>query len=77
MNSRVTTQSEHALSLLKEHGLVRLGEFIKRGITATTILRLEQKGQVARGLYQLPGEELDVHHTLAEAAKLVPKALCV
>src|SRR5947209_3341826 len=78
MNSRLTTQSEQALTLLKKHGLVRLGEFTTHGITSSTILRLEQKGEVtrlARGLYQLSGTGLDNHHTLAEAAKLVPKGI--
>ncbi|MGD1038721.1 MAG: type IV toxin-antitoxin system AbiEi family antitoxin domain-containing protein [Roseiarcus sp.] len=78
MNARVRTQPEQALTLLKQHGLVRLGEFTKEGITAATIRRLEQKGQVtrlARGLYQLPGAELNTHHTLVEAAKLVPKGV--
>jgi predicted transcriptional regulator of viral defense system len=78
MNTITATQPEQVLALLKEHGLVRLGEFMKHGITATTIRRLEQNGQVtrlARGLYQLPGAELDTHHTLAEAAKLVPNGI--
>jgi predicted transcriptional regulator of viral defense system len=78
MKKHSTTQSERAIALLTKHGLVRLGEFTKHGITATTIQRLERKGRVARlarGLYQLPGAELDTHHTLAEAAKLVPKAI--
>jgi predicted transcriptional regulator of viral defense system len=78
MKSQVVTQSEQALALLKRHGLVRLGEFTTQGITATTIRRLEQKGEVtrlARGLYQLPGTDLDVNHALAEAAKLIPKGV--
>lgn len=72
------TQPEQALALLKTHGIVRLTEFIKHGITAASIRRLEEKGQVtrlARGLYQLPDLELDTHHSLAEAAKRVPKGI--
>jgi predicted transcriptional regulator of viral defense system len=31
--------------------------------------------RLGRGLYQLPGSSLDVNHSLAEAAKLVPKGI--
>ena len=31
--------------------------------------------RLARGLYQLPNASIDAHHTLAEAAKLVPKGV--
>lgn len=78
MNNRLHTQPERALAVLDERGIVRLSEFIEQGITAATIQRLEQKGQVtrlARGLYQLAGAELDVHHSLAETAKRVPKGV--
>ncbi|MDR3487400.1 MAG: type IV toxin-antitoxin system AbiEi family antitoxin domain-containing protein [Bradyrhizobium sp.] len=78
METRVKTQPERALSLLEKHGIVRLSEFVDHGITSATISRLEQKGQVgrlSRGLYQLPGAELDAHHSLAEAAKRVPKGI--
>jgi predicted transcriptional regulator of viral defense system len=78
MKTPTLTQPELALSLLREHGLMRPAEFTKHGVTATAIKRLEQKGQVtrvARGLYQLPDLELDTHHSLAEASKRVPKGV--
>ncbi|MDR3471265.1 MAG: type IV toxin-antitoxin system AbiEi family antitoxin domain-containing protein [Devosia sp.] len=78
MYNRLKTQPELAVSLLRERGIVRLSEFTEQGITAATIQRLEKAGEVtrlARGLYQLPGAELDTHHSLAEAAKRVPKGI--
>jgi len=72
------TQPEKAIALLEKNGMMRLAEFTERGISAATIQRLEQKGLVlrlARGLYQLPDAELDPNHSIAEAAKRVPKGV--
>jgi len=58
--------------------MMRLSEFIREGITAATISRMEQKGflnQLGRGLYQLPDAPLDADHALAVAAKLVPNGV--
>jgi predicted transcriptional regulator of viral defense system len=65
-------------ALLAKRGIVRLSEFRDAGVTAATVSRMERDGDVvrlARGLYQLPDAELDVHHSLAEAAKRVPKGV--
>ena len=73
-----TTQRERAFSFLKAKGMARLSELIAEGVTATTVSRLEREGTInrlARGLYQLPNASIDAHHTLAEAAKLVPKGV--
>ena len=72
------TQRERAIAFLKVKGMVRLSELIGEGITAATVSRLESGGgiiRLARGLYQLPDAPTDTHHTLAEAAKLVPKGV--
>ena len=58
--------------------MVRLSEFTEAGIAASTISRMKEKGlvrQLGRGLYQLPDASLDANHSLAEAAKLVPKGV--
>ncbi len=58
--------------------MARLSELTKAGVTATTVSRMTEKGillRLGRGLYQLPGSSLDVNHSLAEAAKLVPKGV--
>jgi predicted transcriptional regulator of viral defense system len=71
-------QEDRATTLLQARGMARLSEFIKEGITAATISRMEQKGllnQLSRGLYQLPDAPLDANHSLAVAAKLVPNGV--
>jgi predicted transcriptional regulator of viral defense system len=71
-------QQDRALALLEARGMARLTEFITEGITAATVSRMEKKGlitQLSRGLYQLPDAPLDANHTLAEAAKLIPKGI--
>jgi predicted transcriptional regulator of viral defense system len=72
------TQQDRALSLLRERGMARLSEFAEADITAATVSRMKEKGllvRLARGLYQLPDASLDANHSLAEAAKLVPKGI--
>jgi predicted transcriptional regulator of viral defense system len=78
METGSTRQEDRATTLLRERGMARLSEFIKEGITAATISRMEQKGllnQLSRGLYQLPDAPLDANHSLAVAAKLVPNGV--
>lgn len=72
------TQLDKALALLRQNGITKLSEFRHAGITAATISRLEETGAIARlarGLYQLPDAAMTANHTLAEASKLVPKAV--
>jgi predicted transcriptional regulator of viral defense system len=72
------TQRQIALDVLAERGMVRLAELRNAGVTAATMSRMERDREVirlARGLYQLPDAELDVNHSLAEAAKRSPKAV--
>jgi predicted transcriptional regulator of viral defense system len=72
------SQRDRALHLLKQRGMARLAEFRTAGITAATISRLEEAGEIARltrGLYQLPDAKVDANHTLAQAAKLVPRGV--
>ena len=72
------TQRDLARELLRKRGMVRLFEFKDAGITAATISRMHEDGDVvrlARGLYQLPDAAIDANHSLAEAAKRVPKGV--
>jgi predicted transcriptional regulator of viral defense system len=78
MNSAAPRQQDRATALLKQRGMARLSEFTKAGITAATVSRMKEKGlivQLSRGLYQLPDAPIDANHSLAEAAKLVPKGV--
>jgi predicted transcriptional regulator of viral defense system len=75
MTSPPPRQQDRAITLVKQHGIVRLSEFTKAGITATTVSRMKERGlihQLRRGLYQLPDAAVGVNHALAEAAKIVP-----
>ena len=72
------SQREIAQSLLEERGIVRLAELRRAGVTAATVSRMQRAGQVdrlSRGLYQLPDADLELHHSMAEVAKRVPKGV--
>lgn len=72
------TQHELAEALLRDKGMLRLVELRKAGVTAATMSRMVRAGEVirlSRGVYQLPDAELDPNHSLAQAAKQVPKGV--
>jgi len=72
------SQREIALALLEARGILRLRELREAGVTAATVSRMERDGAVirlARGLYQLPDAPLDASHSLAEAAKRLPRGV--
>ncbi len=71
-------QEDRAISLLKQRGMARSFELGRAGVTGATLSRMKEKGlvlQLGRGLYQLPDAPADAHHSLAEAAKRVPKGV--
>jgi predicted transcriptional regulator of viral defense system len=75
MSATADRQQDHALALIRQEGMLRLSEFLKAGIAATTVSRMEQKGfivRLGRGLYQRADADLDVNQSLAMAAKFVP-----
>lgn len=72
------SQRQIAHALLEARGILRLAELRDAGVTAATVSRMERDGEVirlARGLYQLPDAPLDANHSLAEAAKRLPKGV--
>ena len=72
------SQRQIACALLEERGIMRLAELCSAGVTAATVSRMERAGEVirlARGLYQLPDAPFDTNHSLAEAAKRLPKGV--
>ena len=76
--AKTDTQRNRAVDLLRKHGIIRLSEFKDAQITAATISRLVENGKVlriSRRLYQLRDAPIEVHHSLAEAAKRVPKGI--
>jgi predicted transcriptional regulator of viral defense system len=75
---RVSQQRSIARKLLAERGMARLTDLRAAGVTAATMTRMANDGEVvrlARGLYQLADAELDAQHSLAEAAACVPKGI--
>ncbi len=72
------SQRQIAQDLLTARGIARLVELRDAGVTAATMSRMERDGEVfrlARGLYQLSDAPLDSNHSLAEAAKRIPKGV--
>ena len=75
----IESLAERALALAKERGIARARDFQDAGIPLVYLQRLRDQGrlvQLGRGLYQLP--ELvasDAAHTLAEAARLMPRGV--
>ncbi|MDZ4759864.1 MAG: type IV toxin-antitoxin system AbiEi family antitoxin domain-containing protein [Alphaproteobacteria bacterium] len=75
---RVSQQRPIARKLLAERGMARLADLLAAGVTAATMTRMANDGEVvrlARGLYQLADAELDAQHSLAEAAARLPKGV--
>jgi predicted transcriptional regulator of viral defense system len=78
MESRPPRQHDLAIALLKKQGMARTAELVRAGVTTAAVARMKAKGlivQLGRGLYQLPGASIDANHSLAEAAKRVPKGV--
>jgi predicted transcriptional regulator of viral defense system len=72
------SQRDQLTTLLRARGMARLAEIRRAGITAATVSRLERGGVVTRlgrGLYQLADALPEADHSLAEAAKRVPKGV--
>jgi len=69
---------DRIVAFLADRGMARLTEIKATGATAAAVARLEREGAIVRlgrGLYQLPDALTDTHHALAEASKLVPRAV--
>ena len=59
---RTRSQKDRLVEYLSHHGLARAFELVHHGVSATAIARAAADGTVvrlARGLYQLAGEEVD------------------
>lgn len=72
------SQRQIAQAFLETRGIARLAELRSAGVTAATVGRMERDGEIirlARGLYQLPYALLDANHSLAEAAKRLPRGV--
>lgn len=78
VQENVSNLSKRAEALLRDQGLMRAFELRAQGVTPATLSRLVDRGRllrVGRGLYQLSDAEVDPNHSLAQAAKQVPKGV--
>lgn len=69
---------ERALAVARDRGIVRSRDFEKAGIPRIYLQRLRDEGlltQPSRGLYALANLEKSAHHSLAEAANVVPSGV--
>jgi len=76
--SQPSTKMEAALDLVREQGTLRPRDLARRDIPPDYLDRLYRLGRVdrvARGLYAWPDAEVGEHHSLAEAARLVPAGI--
>jgi predicted transcriptional regulator of viral defense system len=66
---------EHVLALARRHGILRPRDLGAARIPRSYLRRLVKRRvleRTGRGLYRLAGDEIDEHHSMAEACKRVP-----
>jgi predicted transcriptional regulator of viral defense system len=69
------TKMDATLRLLRERGMLRPRDLVRCDIPPDYLDRLHRRGladRVTRGLYAWPDAEVSEHHSLAEAARLIP-----
>jgi predicted transcriptional regulator of viral defense system len=70
------TLKARALEVARERGIARARDFAAAGVPRVYLQRLRDQGllaRVGRGLYQLADAEPSAAHSLAEAARAVPR----
>jgi len=70
--------NDKILQLAKQAGVLRPRDVETSGIPGTYLARLAHRGllaRIGRGLYTLPDSRAREHHSLAEAAKRVPRGV--
>ncbi len=78
MLSTQESQKTRLRSLLEAHSMMRAQELREAGISAQTIARAVENGEIeriSRGVYQKRGAEIEENQILAEAAMRVPKGV--
>jgi predicted transcriptional regulator of viral defense system len=69
---------KRALQIARQQGIARTRDFAAAGIPRVYLQRLRDERQLvqtARGLYQLPDAEFSAAHSLAEAARILPRGV--
>lgn len=78
MLSAQNSQKVHLRNLLEARHMMRAQELREAGISAQTIARAVESGEIeriSRGVYQKRGAEIEENQILAEAAMRVPKGV--
>lgn len=78
MPSAQDSQKVYLRNLLEAHHMMRAQELREAGISAQTIARAVESGEIeriSRGIYQKRGAEIEENQILAEAAMRVPKGV--
>lgn len=78
MEKQLHSHADKAAQLLAQRGILRMSELNKAGIARTTVSRLVEAGRivrVGRGIYQLSETASGFHHSLAIAAKRIPRGV--
>src|ERR1051326_2072655 len=72
------TKMEMALGLVRKRGMIRPRDLAAHDIPGDYLDRLYRRGlieRIGRGLYAWPDAEIGEHHSLAEAARQVPRGV--
>jgi predicted transcriptional regulator of viral defense system len=67
-----------ALQVARQQGIARARDFAAAGIPRVYLQRLRDEGelvQTGRGLYQLPEAKFSAAHSMAEAARVLPRGV--
>lgn len=78
MLSEQNSQKAKLSSLLEAHAMMRAQDLREAGISAQTIARAVENGEIeriSRGVYQKHGAEIEENQILAEAAMRAPKGV--
>ena len=73
-----SSKAKAVLDLARRQGVIRPKDLEERGLPPEYLWQFYQKGRLersGRGVYRLPAHELTEHHSLAEAAKVVPRGV--
>jgi predicted transcriptional regulator of viral defense system len=73
-----SSKAKAVLDLARQQGVISPKDLKERGLPPEYLWQFYQKGKLersGRGLYRLQSQELTEHHSLAEAARLVPRGI--
>jgi predicted transcriptional regulator of viral defense system len=72
------SKTDLVIEELSHKGILRTREIVSLGVSREHLRKMMDSGKVireSRSLYTLPEHELSIHHSLAQAGKLVPQGV--